>query len=77
MIDQFRLSLQSKSNVSKEHRDFILIRDLYHCSPSELEQQEEAILDLHYKMLIEEWYAQKREEKLNNQKNKVKALLNQ
>lgn len=33
--------------VPAEYVDFLLIRDLYHCTPSELDQQDEYITSLH------------------------------
>ena len=54
MLNQFRKTLRTNSGVSKEHRDFVLIKDLYHCSPSELDRQDENILNLHYDMMMAE-----------------------
>jgi hypothetical protein len=48
---------------------------LYHCSPSELEQQEEAMLDLHYSMLMEERKQEHIERERAKQKAEQKRLL--
>nr|DAS81085.1 MAG TPA: hypothetical protein [Bacteriophage sp.] len=65
--------MRTKSNVSKEHRDYILIKELYHCTPKELEEVDEHILQLHYSMLMierqEEYLENKRNEQRNSQKN--------
>jgi hypothetical protein len=37
-----------------EYRDYILIKDLYHCTPSELDKQEEKKLQLHFDILMYE-----------------------
>ena len=46
--------MRTGSWVSKEHRDYVLIKDLYHCSPTELDNQDENILNLHYDMMMQE-----------------------
>ncbi len=35
------------SCAPQEYTDFILMRNVYHCTPSELEQQDISIIDLH------------------------------
>lgn len=54
IITQFIRTLRTGHSVSKEHRDYILIKELYHCTPSELDKQNEHTLQLHYTMLMEE-----------------------
>lgn len=54
IITQFIRTLRTGHGVSKEHRDYILIKELYHCTPSELDKQSEHTLQLHYTMLMEE-----------------------
>ena len=64
--------MRSGGTITKEHRDFILIKELYHCSPWELDNVEENILDLHYEMLMKERERQhiemEREKQRQNQK---------
>lgn len=62
--------------MSKEHRDYVLIKELYHCSPKELDEQSEFILDLHFKMLQEERKNDYIEQKRAEQKAKMKSLSN-
>lgn len=62
--------------MTKEHRDYVLIKELYHCSPSELDKQDEFILDLHFKMLQKEREHEYIEQKRAEQKAKMKALSN-
>jgi hypothetical protein len=62
--------------MTKEHRDYVLIKELYHCSPSELDKQDEFILDLHFKMLQKEREHEYIEQKRAEQKAKLKALSN-
>ena len=40
--------------LTKEHRDYILIKELYHCKPSDLDNEDESILNLHFQMIQEE-----------------------
>jgi len=62
--------------MTKEHRDFVLIKELYHCTPDELDEQEERVLQLHFKMLQEEKKNEYIEQKRAEQKSKMKALSN-
>ena len=62
--------------MSKEHRDYVLIKELYHCSPKELDGQSEFILDLHFKMLQEERKNDYIEQKRAEQKAKMQSLSN-
>ncbi len=54
ILEQFVNTLRSGRWVSKEHRDFILIKELYHCKPSDLDNEEESMLELHFAMIQEE-----------------------
>lgn len=54
IINQFIRTLKTWNHISKEHRDYVLIKELYHCTPSELDKQDEHRLQLHYTMLMEE-----------------------
>lgn len=58
--------------MSKEHRDYILMKDVYHCSPAELDKVPERELSLHYAFLMEEREYQFIESKRTEQKAKVK-----
>lgn len=62
--------------MTKEHRDFVLIKELYHCTMSELEKQDEWVLQMHFKMLQEERKHEYIEQKRAEQKAKMKALSN-
>lgn len=75
ILKAFWKALRSGWIITKEHRDYILIKELYHCSPSELEQQEEAMLDLHYSMLMEERKQEHIERERAKQKAEQKRLL--
>lgn len=37
--------------MPQEYIDFILIKELYHCTPSELDEQDQNIVDLHLSFL--------------------------
>lgn len=69
ILTSFSRAIKSGGSITKEHRDYILIKELYHCSPSELDNQEESILDLHYSMLMEE----RKREHIQNERAKQKA----
>lgn len=62
--------------MTKEHRDYVLIKELYHCTPKELDEQDESVLQLHFKMLQEEKKNEYIEQKRAEQKAKMKALSN-
>ena len=62
--------------MTKEHRDFVLIKELYHCTQKELDEQDEAVLQLHFRMLQEEKKNEYLEQKRAEQKAKMKALSN-
>lgn len=68
--------MRTWKNITKEHRDYILIKELYHCSPSELEKEEEAVLDLHFRMIQEERKREYIQQQREQQKAKMKALSN-
>jgi hypothetical protein len=53
-----------------------LIKELYHCTPKDLEDQEERMLQLHFEMLQEERKNEYIEQKRAEQKAKMKALSN-
>lgn len=62
--------------MTKEHRDYVLIKELYHCKPSDLDEQEERVLQLHFRMLQEEKRHEYIEQKRAEQKAKMKVLSN-
>ena len=72
VLEQFSKTLRTWHNVSKEHRDYILIKELYHCTQSELDEQDENILNLHYEMLMRE----REREHIENERAKQKAKSN-
>lgn len=62
--------------MTKEHRDFVLIKELYHCTPKELDEQDESVLQLQFTMLQKEREHEYIEQKRAEQKAKMKALSN-
>ena len=62
--------------MTKEHRDFVLIKELYHCTQKELDEQDESVLQLHFRMLQEEKKNEYLEQKRAEQKAKMKSLSN-
>lgn len=69
ILDKFRKTLRTKRDVSKDHRDYILIKELYHCTPNQLDEVDEHTLHLHYMMLMLE----REEEFLENKRNEQRA----
>ena len=69
IINKFIKTLRTGHNVTKDHRDYILIKELYHCTPSELDKQNEHTLQLHYNMLMEE----RKWEHIENERAKQRA----
>ena len=76
IINQFIKTLKSWRWMTKEHRDYVLIKELYHCTPSDLDEQDETVLQLHFKMLQEERKHEFVEQKRAEQKAKMQALSN-
>ena len=74
-MHKFRQGLNGWGNISLENRDYILIKELYHCTPKELETQEVRILDLHFKYLMEERKFGELQQKKQEQKQQVKRQL--
>lgn len=53
----------------QEYIDYILIKELYHCTPKELDEQDEYILRLHTEIIILERKQKFLENKRLEQKN--------
>lgn len=62
--------------MTKEHRDFVLIKELYHCTPKELDEQDESVLQLQFTMLQKEREHEYIEQKRAEQRAKMKSLSN-
>lgn len=60
--------------VPAEYVDFLLIRELYHCTPSELDQQDEYITSLHVDFMNIEAEGNKLKNKRAEQQAKLKRL---
>ena len=52
------------------------MKEIYHCTQSQLDQEEERVLDLHFKMLQEERKHEYIEQKRAEQKAKQQASFN-
>ena len=68
IISDYKNSLNG-GKISLEHRDYILIKELYHCTPSEIDNEEDRLLDLHFEFLMLE----RKNEKVLQEKEKQKA----
>jgi hypothetical protein len=59
-------------NSPQEYIDYILMTELWHCTPADFFNQEESMIELHTKIYNSknryEWKKQKREEQKNNRK---------
>lgn len=62
--------------MTKEHRDYVLMKELYHCTPKELDEQDESVLQLHFTMLQKEREHEYIEQKRAEQRAKMKNLSN-
>lgn len=60
--------------MTREVRDYILIRELYKCSPSDLANSSEQTLNLHYQMLATDQKQRERQENAERIKQKAKTL---
>lgn len=55
-----------------EYIDYLLIKELYHCTPSELEEQDEIILQMHAEFMRAELKQQMFDQKRAEQQAKIK-----
>lgn len=55
-----------------EYADYLLVKELYHCTPSELDEQDSFITDLHIEFMGLEAKEQKLQEKRAEQSQKFK-----
>lgn len=72
IVKQFEKTLRTWNNLSKYHRDYILMKEVYHCSPHELDKVEEWRLNLDYSFLMSERKHEMLEQKRAEQKAKLK-----
>ena len=75
LVEQFSKTLRTWKNVSQEHRDYVLMKEVYHCSPKELEKVPERELNLHFTFLMKEREHEFKESKRAEQKAKQRASL--
>ena len=61
----------STDSAPLEYADYVLIRDLYHCTPLELEEQDQSTLDLHREFMRQEAKWKKIESKRSEQEAKL------
>lgn len=73
ILEQFAKTLRSWKWLSKEHRDYILIKELYHCKPSDLDNESEHVLNLHFAMIQEERKREHIQAEREKQKSKVSS----
>ena len=59
--------------VPAEIVDYLLIKNLYHCTPSELDQQDAFILDLHNSFMMIEHKEESLKRRRQEQQQKMKA----
>lgn len=56
---------------NREYTDFLLMRDVWHCTPSEFEEQSEYNISLHKSILNMEAEYQRKEERRAEQRAKL------
>lgn len=66
ILKKFQKVIKSWWQITKEHRDYILCKKVYRCSPKDIDEVEESILQLHYDF----YNSEKKEEYLVNQREK-------
>ena len=73
---QFKKTLKTGNNITQEHRDYILMKEVYHCTPKELERVSEHELNLHFAFLMaereHEFIEYKRSQQKAQQKNSLR-----
>ena len=52
MIQKIKSCINSWWETPKEYMDYLLIKELYHCTPSELDQQDVYKLKLHFEIIM-------------------------
>lgn len=51
LIQKIKNNIKNGGAVVDEYRDYILIKELYHCKPSELDSEDDRVLDLHFQIM--------------------------
>jgi hypothetical protein len=74
LLDKFKQSLGG-GTITNEHRDYILIKELYHCKPSDLDNEPERLLQFHFNCLMAERKHEAMQIKKEEQQQQVKKLL--
>lgn len=58
--------------LTQEYRDYILKKEIYHCTQTELEKQDEYVLNLDFAILMEERRFEHKQQKRQEQAMKQK-----
>ena len=69
---QIELNLRAQWDLTQEYRDYTLMKELYHCTPSELEKQDEYRLNLDFAIIMMERKENMINQKRAEQKSKIK-----
>lgn len=74
ILSKFKKAINKWWFITEEHRDYILCKEIYKCSPKDIEDVPARILDLHYKFhqleIKEEFIKSKREQQSMSLKSK-------
>ena len=71
LLKKFKKVIRSWWTIDKEHRDYILCKEVYHCTPKQIDEVEEVVLQLHFDF----YNSEKREEYLNTKRAEQKSNL--
>lgn len=71
LLKKYQSLLKSWGILDKEHRDYILCKEIYHCTPEQLDNVDEYTLQLHFAF----YNAEKKEEDLQRKRAEQKSSL--
>ena len=69
---EIELNISWNWRLTQEYRDYILKKEIYHCTQTELEKQDEYVLNLDFAILMEERKYQQKQAKRQEQAMKRK-----
>ncbi len=64
-----------KGHLPDEYPDFILIRDVYHCTPAELDMQDAGVIEMHKRFIGIENDAKHLDGNRSEQRARIQARL--
>jgi len=70
-LRQIELNISGSWKLAQEYRDYILKKEVYHCTQIDLEKNDEYYLNLDFTILMEERKFENKQQKRAEQANKM------